>query len=210
MVRHELTTRRSRCRAVVVGAAAALLPTSACTSATPTDISKAGSARPTAAATPSATAGTGASPAPQQSGLPTPGSASFDSATRHDVAFNRQFRHEFATVDGVRMHYVTGGTGAPLVLLHGWPQSWYEWRGNIPELAKKYTVYAVDLPGLGDSQGSPTSYDKATLARYVHGLIAGKLGLNHIRLVAHDLGAGVGFQYAVQYPHRPPTPPESW
>ena len=52
------------------------------------------------------------------------------------------------------MHYVTGGTGAPLILLHGWPQSWYEWRGIMPELAKKYTVYAVDLPGLGDSDGA--------------------------------------------------------
>ena len=202
MVGHELTTRRSRWRQVVVGAATVLLLTSACTTATPADIGKAGSARPTAAPRSSATtAGTGTSPTPQQNGAQTPGSASFDSATRHDAGFNRQFRHEFATVDGVRMHYVTGGTGAPLILLHGWPQSWYEWRGIMPELAKKYTVYAVDLPGLGDSQGSPTSYDKATLARYVHGLVAGKLGLDHVRLVAHDLGGGVGFQYAVQYPH---------
>ncbi|PRY38260.1 alpha/beta fold hydrolase [Umezawaea tangerina] len=124
----------------------------------------------------------------------------FDAATRDDAAFNRQFRHEFADVDGVRMHYVTGGTGEPLVLLHGWPQSWYEWRGIMPDLARNYTVYALDLPGLGDSTGSPTGYDKATLARYVHALLADNLGLDHIRLVGHDLGAGVGIQYALQYP----------
>ncbi len=124
----------------------------------------------------------------------------FDSATRHDDRFNRQFAHRFADVDGVRMHYVTGGAGEPLVLLHGWPQSWYAWRGIMPELAKRYTVYAVDLPGLGDSRGAAKGYDKKTLARYVHGLIAGKLGLRNIRLAAHDLGAGVGFQYAAQYP----------
>ncbi|HYN92936.1 MAG TPA: epoxide hydrolase N-terminal domain-containing protein, partial [Pilimelia sp.] len=58
------------------------------------------------------------------------GAASFDSATRDDAEFNRRCRHEFADVDGVRMHYVTGGTGEPLVLLHGWPQSWFEWRGH--------------------------------------------------------------------------------
>src|SRR5688572_17051467 len=74
--------------------------------------------------------------------------SAYDSATRDDAEFNRQFRHETADVDGVRMHYVTGGTGEPLVLLHGWPQSWYEWRGVMPELAKKHTVYALDLPGL--------------------------------------------------------------
>nr|WP_233159541.1 alpha/beta hydrolase [Pseudonocardia sp. MH-G8] len=126
--------------------------------------------------------------------------AGFDSATRHDTEFNRQFRHEFADVDGVGMHYVTGGSGPPLVLLHGWPQSWYEWRGIMPALAQRYTVYAVDLPGLGDSEGAPPSYDKATLARYVHGLIGDELGLRGINLVAHDLGAGVGFQYAAQFP----------
>jgi pimeloyl-ACP methyl ester carboxylesterase len=126
--------------------------------------------------------------------------AAFDAATRDDEEFNRRFTHEFADVDGVRLHYVKGGEGEPLVLLHGWPQSWYEWRGIMPELARKYTVYALDLPGLGDSTGSPTGYDKATLARYVHGLVAEKLGLGDIRLVAHDLGAGVGLQYAVQFP----------
>ncbi|MEV6598699.1 alpha/beta hydrolase [Actinoplanes sp. NPDC051346] len=123
-----------------------------------------------------------------------------DSATRDDAEFNRQFRHETAQVDGVTMHYVTGGTGEPLVLLHGWPQSWYEWRGIMPALAARYTVYALDLPGLGDSVGAPSSYDKATLARYVHGLLADRLGLRRINLAGHDLGAGVGFQYAAQFP----------
>lgn len=128
------------------------------------------------------------------------GAHAFDSATRDDDEFNRLFRHEFADVDGVRMHYVTGGSGDPLVLLHGWPQTWYAWRGIVPALAQKYTVYALDLPGLGDSEGAPPSYDKATLARFVHRLLADQLGLRSIRLVAHDLGAGVGFQYAAQYP----------
>ena len=125
----------------------------------------------------------------------------FDAATRDDAEFNQLFRHEFADVDGVRMHYVTGGAGPPLVLLHGWPQSWYEWRGIMPALAERYTVYALDLPGLGDSEGVPPGFDKATLARYVHGLVGDELGLRDINLVAHDLGAGVGFSYAAQYPH---------
>lgn len=126
--------------------------------------------------------------------------AGYASATRDDAEFNRQFKHETADVDGVKMHHVTGGTGEPLVLLHGWPQSWYSWREIMPALAKKRTVYALDLPGLGDSEGAPSSYDKATLARYVHRLLAGKLGLNKINLVGHDLGAGVAFQYAAQFP----------
>jgi pimeloyl-ACP methyl ester carboxylesterase len=124
----------------------------------------------------------------------------FDSATHDDAEFNSRFRHETADVDGVRMHYVTGGTGEPLVLLHGWPQSWYAWREIMPALADRYTVYALDLPGLGDSEGAPPGYDKATLARFVHGLLADELGLRAVNLVGHDLGAGVGFQYAAQYP----------
>ncbi|EPH42756.1 putative Soluble epoxide hydrolase [Streptomyces aurantiacus JA 4570] len=128
--------------------------------------------------------------------------ASYDAATRHDTEFNKTFKHKFAKVRGVRMHYVTGGTGPALVLLHGWPQSWYEWRKVMPALAKNHTVYALDLPGLGDSEGSPPSFDKKTLARYVDGLLRDELGLDKFDLVAHDLGAGVGFQYASRFPDR--------
>ena len=149
------------------------------------------------------TACTAGSPAPESSSAGASGrtqAAAFDAATRDDEAFNSLFRHRFADVDDLRMHYVTGGSGPPLVLLHGWPQSWFEWLDIMPALAKRYTIYALDLPGLGDSQGAPTSYDKATLAEYVHGLLSDELGLDGIRLVAHDIGGGVGFQYAAQYP----------
>ncbi|WP_250574282.1 alpha/beta fold hydrolase [Nonomuraea sediminis] len=121
-------------------------------------------------------------------------------ATQEDPQFKNTFRHEFADVDGVRMHYVTGGSGPPVVLIHGWPQTWYGWWPIMPALAKNHTVYAVDLPGLGDSTGSPTGYDKATLARYVHTLIAGRLGVRDARVVGHDFGAAVAFQYASQFP----------
>ena len=141
--------------------------------------------------------GEGRAPSPQAVEA---GVTAADAATRNDAAFNERFRHETADVDGVQMHYVTGGTGEPLVLLHGWPQSWYAWRGIMPALAERYTVYALDLPGLGDSEGAPPGYDKATLARYVHGLLADELGLRAVHLVGHDLGAGVGFQYAAQFP----------
>ena len=114
--------------------------------------------------------------------------------------FDPSFEHGTADVDGVRMHYVRGGEGPPLVLLHGWPQTWYEWVEVMPALAEEHTVIAVDLPGLGDSEGEPSSYDKKTLARYVHGLVSGNLGYDSVNLAAHDLGAGVGYQYAAQYP----------
>lgn len=124
----------------------------------------------------------------------------YAAATQDDPRFENTFRHEFADVDGVRMHYVTGGSGTPVVLIHGWPQTWYGWWPIMPELAKHHTVYAIDLPGLGDSTGSPTGYDKATLARYVHTLIADRLGVSDARVIGHDLGAAVAFQYASQFP----------
>lgn len=137
------------------------------------------------------------SSSPASPPMPSP---SFDSATRDDTEFNSTFRHKFADVGDVTMHYVVGGQGTPLVLLHGWPQSWYEWRPIMAQLAEKHTVYAVDLPGLGDSQGKPTGYDKATLARYVHQLITTVANGQQVGLVGHDLGAAVAFRYAAQYP----------
>lgn len=124
----------------------------------------------------------------------------YDAATRHDAAFAQQFEHKFAIVDDVTMHYVTGGEGPPLVLIHGWPQTWFAWRDIMPALAEHRTVYAIDLPGLGDSEGTPRGFDKKTLAHYIHALLHDELRLGPVDLVAHDLGAGVGFPYAAHYP----------
>lgn len=124
----------------------------------------------------------------------------YAAATQGDPKFEKTFEHEFAEVDGVRMHYVKGGTGTPVVLIHGWPQTWFGWWPIMPALAEQHTVYAVDLPGLGDSTGSPSGYDKATLARYVHTLIADRLGIRDARVIGHDFGAAVAFQYAAQFP----------
>ncbi|MFX0577254.1 alpha/beta fold hydrolase [Nocardia nepalensis] len=74
---------------------------------------------------------------------------SYAAATHGDPKFENTFQHEFADVDGVRMHYVTGGHGTPVVLIHGWPQTWYGWWPIMPALAEHHTVYAVDLPGTG-------------------------------------------------------------
>ena len=71
-----------------------------------------------------------------------------------DLSFqidNMTFSHHTASVNGVQLHYVMGGKGNPVVLLHGWPETWYEWRHVMPALAKNYTVIAPDLRGLGDS-----------------------------------------------------------
>ncbi|MFL1905844.1 alpha/beta fold hydrolase [Streptomyces tauricus] len=70
------------------------------------------------------------------------------------------------------MHDVVGGDGPqPIVLLHGFPETWYAYRTVMAALLPGHTVIAIDLPGFGDSSGSVLSYDKATLARYVHRLL---------------------------------------
>ncbi|WP_433654364.1 alpha/beta fold hydrolase [Nocardia sp. CA-128927] len=124
----------------------------------------------------------------------------YAAATQSDPQFEKSFRHEFADIDGVRMHYVQGGSGSPVVLIHGWPQTWFGWWPIMPALAEHHSVYAIDLPGLGDSTGSPTGYDKATLARYIHTLMADRLGVRDARVIGHDFGAAVAFQYASQFP----------
>ncbi|MCP2166025.1 alpha/beta fold hydrolase [Goodfellowiella coeruleoviolacea] len=129
-----------------------------------------------------------------------PHSRGYDAATKHDRAFNQRFRHCFLTVDGVQMHYVIGGTGPQTtVLLHGWPESWYEFHGVLPELLPGRTVIAIDLPGMGDSTGQVPSFTKTTLARYVHGLLDQIGRQRDVRVVAHDFGVGVAYALAAQY-----------
>lgn len=111
------------------------------------------------------------------------------------------FTEDTAQVNGVAIHYVRGGTGEPLVLLHGWPQTWYCWRGIMPQLAAHYTVLAVDLRGAGGS-AKPTpaaGYDAGTKAEDLHQLVQ-HLGLGPIRLVGHDIGMMVAYAYAAAHP----------
>jgi pimeloyl-ACP methyl ester carboxylesterase len=71
---------------------------------------------------------------------------------------------------------VAGGKGDPIVLLHRWPETWYEWRQVIPELIdSNYTVIAPDMRGLGDSEKPQTGYDTKTLADDIYQLV-NKLG----------------------------------
>lgn len=129
-----------------------------------------------------------------------PKSKDYDAATKHDTAFNRDFRHCFTTVAGVQMHYVIGGTGPQTtVLLHGWPESWYEYRGVMPELLPGRTVIAIDLPGMGDSTGRPAAYTKTGLARYVHELLDRIGAERDVRFVGHDFGVGVAYALAARY-----------
>ncbi|SER50153.1 alpha/beta fold hydrolase [Natrinema salaciae] len=108
--------------------------------------------------------------------------------------------HGRARVNGIKLHYVTAGEGPPLVLLHGWPQTWYEWRDVIPQLAADYTVIAPDLRGLGDSETPVSGYDKDTVATDVRELVH-HLGFGDepIALVGHDWGMPTAYAYAAQY-----------
>ena len=112
---------------------------------------------------------------------------------------NVTFSHHTATVNGIQLHYVMGGKGDPVVLLHGWPETWYSWHRVMPDLAKNYTVIAPDLRGLGDSSKPPTGYDGKTVAEDIHQLV-GKLGFKTIFLVGHDIGTQVAYSYAAAHP----------
>ena len=103
--------------------------------------------------------------------------------------------HHQRMINGFRMHYVTAGQGYPLVLLHGWPQSWFEWRKVIPALAERFTIIAPDLRGLGDSEKPMTGYDKRTMAGDVRALVS-QLGYSKVGVVGHDWGGAVAFYFA--------------
>jgi pimeloyl-ACP methyl ester carboxylesterase len=112
---------------------------------------------------------------------------------------NMTFSHNTASVNGIQLHYVIGGHGDPVVLLHGWPETWYAWHKVMPALAKNYTVIAPDLRGLGDSSKPLTGYDGKTVAEDIHQLVT-KLGFKTIFLVGHDIGAWVAYPYAAAHP----------
>ncbi len=119
------------------------------------------------------------------------------STTSVEDAALRGFEHRYATVGGVRLHYVTGGRddGETVVLFAGFPESWYAWRLVMPKLAERFRVIALDLPGQGDSDRPAQGYDTQALAEAAHGLLQG-LGIPAYHLAGHDVGAWVAYPYA--------------
>jgi pimeloyl-ACP methyl ester carboxylesterase len=108
--------------------------------------------------------------------------------------------HHHADLGDVRLHYVTAGAGFPVVLLHGWPQSWYEWRHIIPGLADRFRVIAPDLRGLGDSSRPADGYDKKTVGNDIWRLVSEVLGIGEFYLVGHDWGGPTAYAVAAAHP----------
>lgn len=107
--------------------------------------------------------------------------------------------HDSMYFDDLKMHYVRAGAGEPVVLLHGWPQTWYAWRKVIPLLAGDFDVIVPDLRGCGDTSKPSGGYDKKTVAHDVHRLVEA-LGHSSVNVVGHDIGAAVAYAYAAQWP----------
>lgn len=108
--------------------------------------------------------------------------------------------HHFHMLPDGAAHYVTAGRGRPLVLLHGWPQTWFAWRKLIPRLAEDYRVIAPDLRGLGDSSRPSDGFDKKTVARDIATLLRDALGIERALVVGHDWGGPVAFALAAYHP----------
>jgi pimeloyl-ACP methyl ester carboxylesterase len=109
--------------------------------------------------------------------------------------------HRYVDVGGLRVHVAEAGQGEPLVLQHGWPQSWWAWRFLIPPLAERYRVIAPDLRGMGWSDVPPEHYEKEQLATDLLGVMD-ELGLERVRLAGHDWGGFAGFLACIRAPER--------
>ncbi len=115
------------------------------------------------------------------------------------TGLGKEFASETARVNGVTLHYVRGGKGPAVILIHGFPQDWFEYHAIMPHLAKKFTVIAVDLRGVGGSTAMPGGYDEANMAEDVHQLAAA-LKLGRVYIVGHDIGGMVAYAFVRRYP----------
>jgi len=110
-----------------------------------------------------------------------------------------QIEHQTVRLGRVALHVVTAGSGVPVVLLHGWPQTWHEWRKVMPLLAEHYRLVVPDLPGLGDSSRPADGYDKKTIALDLQEMCE-RLQLGRFHLVGHDWGGPTAFALACAQP----------
>src|SRR6267142_5642424 len=121
------------------------------------------------------------------------------SGSAYAAAGDKNFVSRTAEIDGVKLHYTTGGHGAPLILLHGYAETSRMWTPILPLLGEKFTVIAPDLPGIGDSSIPADGMDMKTAATRVHALVR-SLGVQNAEVVGHDIGLMVAYAYAAQFP----------
>jgi pimeloyl-ACP methyl ester carboxylesterase len=134
--------------------------------------------------------------------MPAPeGPGSVSAAPDLPQGFANTFTSRYVDAGDVRLHAVIGGEGPPLLLIHGWPGSWYYWRLVMPALARDFDVIAVDQRGIGLSDKPEEGYDTATLADDLVGLMDA-LGHERFAVVGVDTGMLIGYALAADHPHR--------
>jgi pimeloyl-ACP methyl ester carboxylesterase len=134
--------------------------------------------------------------------LPTPeGSGSVSGAPHLPKGFTDTFTSRYIDTGDLRQHVVTGGEGPPLLLVHGWPQTWYAWRMLMPTLARDFSVVAVDQRGIGLSGKPQDGYDTGTLANDLVALMDA-LGHQRFALYGTDVGMPIAYALAADHPDR--------
>jgi len=111
------------------------------------------------------------------------------------------FESHYATVNDTQLHYVIGGQGEPLLLIPGYPETWWAYHKVMPILAEKYQVIVVEMRGMGNSAKPLQGYEKKNMAQDVEALV-NQLGFDRIYIGGHDIGAHVAFSFASNYPHK--------
>jgi pimeloyl-ACP methyl ester carboxylesterase len=119
------------------------------------------------------------------------------------IPYVNRVSHTGVTVAGLRVHVAQAGPpdGEPVLLLHGWPQHWYEWRGIVPALSQRYRLLMPDLRGLGWTEVTADGYEKENLARDQIALLDA-LGIDRVKLIGHDWGGYAGFLMCLLAPER--------
>ena len=107
--------------------------------------------------------------------------------------------HRFVTVDGIRTHYVAAGEGEPLLLLHGLGASLMAWALNIEPLSQKFSVYAIDIPGHGDSEKPDIDYQLPTAVDFVREFM-NVLGIERASIAGSSMGGMIALRTAVEFP----------
>ncbi|MBT2372396.1 alpha/beta fold hydrolase [Pseudomonas fluorescens] len=124
---------------------------------------------------------------------------SFTVFATEDFPIPTGFKSGFEEVNGIKLHYVAGGSGPLVLMVHGFGQSWYEWHQMMPELAKTHRVIAVDLPGLGLSEPLKTSYTGQEVSPYLYAFAKRFSPDAPFNLVAHDIGIWATYPMVVQH-----------